>query len=269
MELKRCNKTFHFRTMVTGAVNWQVSHLPSKSVPATRDGKNIDLDWSSGRLHAHCSFASRTSPKVEEPLFCFAVGSPRSCGARRRFPVFHSQTSQPSDETRAVDQGTTAGVPHVGLLIPSSLRISPHSASLRYPYLSTNHQSRPRPRAALRRSSVNNHSLSATNTAVVRAGTVAVPPVELNVDCLVAGSLEFRCTGCRCKAKPCNRLSVKVIGALVALKITTTCLYVPWFPPLASSFMTISPGVWFCPVFRKVRFCCTSSNVGMWNKSEL
>src|SRR5271170_8053523 len=223
MELKRCNKTFHFRTMVTGAVNWQVSHLPSKSGPATRDGKNIDLDWSSGRLHAHCTFASRTSPQVEEPLFCFAVGSPRSCGARRRFPVFHSQTSQPSDETRAVDQGTTAGVPHVGLLIPSSLRISPRSASQRYLFCPPVTSHGPWSGPHLRRTSVNNHSLSATNTAVVSAGTVAVPPVELNVDCLVAGSLEFRCTGCRCNAKPCNRLSVKVTGALVALKITTRC----------------------------------------------
>src|SRR5271170_5374160 len=66
--------------------------------------------------------------------------------------------------------------------------------------------------------------VSATKTAVVSAGTVAVPAFELNVDCLVVGSLEFRCTGCKCKAKPCNRLSVKVTAAFVALKITTMCL---------------------------------------------
>jgi hypothetical protein len=71
------------------------------------------------------------------------------------------------------------------------------------------------------------YSVSATKTAVVGAGTVAVPALELNVDCPVVGSLEFRCTGCRCKAKPCRRLSVKVTAALVALKITTMCLYIP------------------------------------------
>src|SRR5271168_4869054 len=65
------------------------------------------------------------------------------------------------------------------------------------------------------------YSVSATKTAVVSAGTVAVPALELNVDCLVVGSLDFRCTGCKCKEKPCNRLSVKVTGALLALKMTT------------------------------------------------
>src|SRR5271167_1617683 len=68
------------------------------------------------------------------------------------------------------------------------------------------------------------YSVSATKTAVVSAGTVAVPVLELNVDCLVVGSLDFRCTGCKCKAKLCNRLSVKVTAALVALKMTTMCL---------------------------------------------
>src|ERR1700733_307385 len=68
------------------------------------------------------------------------------------------------------------------------------------------------------------YSLSATKTAVVRAGTVAVPSLELKVDCLVAGSLDFRCTGCRCRAKPSSRLLVKVTDASVALKTTTMCL---------------------------------------------
>ena len=68
------------------------------------------------------------------------------------------------------------------------------------------------------------YSVSATKTAVVSAGTAAVPALELNVDCLVVGSLESFCTGWRCRAKPCNRLSVKVTEALVALKITTMCL---------------------------------------------
>src|SRR5580704_9204408 len=46
------------------------------------------------------------------------------------------------------------------------------------------------------------YSASATKTAVVRAGTDAVPDLELKVDCLVAGSLECCWIGCRCRAKP-------------------------------------------------------------------
>src|ERR1700693_4601783 len=43
---------------------------------------------------------------------------------------------------------------------------------------------------------------SATKTAVVSAGTVAVPVVELNVDCLVTGSLDF-CWWYWARSSPC------------------------------------------------------------------
>ena len=46
-------------------------------------------------------------------------------------------------------------------------------------------------------------------------------------------------------------------------------LVVPSSPPLASSFITMRPGVWLCPVLRKVRFCWISLNVGMRKSSEL
>ena len=60
---------------------------------------------------------------------------------------------------------------------------------------------------------VNAYSVSATKIAVVSAGTLTVPSLGSNVDFLVVGSLEFRCTGCRYKAKPCRRLFVKVTDA--------------------------------------------------------